>query len=192
VFRTMKRKPLSKRLRFEIFKRDGFKCLYCGATPAQKVLRVDHVQPVAEGGGDEPTNLVTSCFDCNAGKAAVPLEQRQHAAGFATDADREHAEQIRAWLAVQKEIEAARSEVADALQEHWEHHLGPMSQEMYSRLPALSREFSLEQLTQAMAIVARKFGRQDDFEPYWARKHAKYFHGILRNWREGKGWEKPE
>ena len=44
------RRALSKRVRFEIFKRDGFKCLYCGATPAQKVLRVDHVTPVVDGG----------------------------------------------------------------------------------------------------------------------------------------------
>jgi len=181
----VKRKSLSKRLRFEIFKRDGFKCLYCGATPAQKVLRVDHVKPVSDGGGDEVTNLVTACFDCNAGKGPVPLEHQKHAAGFASEADREHAEQIRAWLAVQREIESARSEVADALAEHWEHHLGPMSQEMYDRMPALAREFSIDQLTQAMAIVARKFGRSGKYDSYWAKKHGKYFHGILRNWREG-------
>jgi hypothetical protein len=180
-----KRKGLSKRLRFEIFKRDGFKCLYCGATPAQKVLRVDHVKPVAEGGGDEPTNLVTSCFDCNAGKGPVPLDRQQHAAGFATDADKEHAEQIRAWLAVQKEIGAARAEVANAIAEHWEHHLGPISQKMFDRLPLLAREWTIEQLTQAMAITARKFGRRETFDSYWARKHQEYFSGILRNWREG-------
>jgi hypothetical protein len=28
---------------------------------------------VAEGGGDEETNLVTACFDCNRGKADIPL-----------------------------------------------------------------------------------------------------------------------
>lgn len=27
-----KRKPVSKRTRFEVFKRDGFTCRYCGAT----------------------------------------------------------------------------------------------------------------------------------------------------------------
>src|SRR5947209_7084912 len=80
------RKALSKRTRFEIFKRDGFKCLYCGATPVQKVLRVDHVKPVIEGGSNDPSNLVTSCFDCNAGKGPVPLEERKLLAGFATEA----------------------------------------------------------------------------------------------------------
>lgn len=178
------RKPLSKRTRFEIFKRDGFKCLYCGATPAQKVLRVDHVKPVAEGGGDEPTNLVTACFDCNAGKGPVPLEQRKHEAGFATDADKEHAEQIRAWLEVQKEIESARREVSDAVAEHWDHHLGPISQEMYDRLPKLAREWPIEQLAQAMAITARKLGRMTEYSYRHARDQQRYFHGILRRWRE--------
>lgn len=67
------RKPISKRLRFEVFKRDLFTCQYCGATPPDAIMEVDHIDPVACGGGDEETNLVTACFDCNRGKAAVSL-----------------------------------------------------------------------------------------------------------------------
>ncbi len=184
----MKRKSLSKRLRFEIFKRDGFKCLYCGATPAQKVLRVDHVKPVVDGGGDEPTNLVTSCFDCNAGKGPVPLEHQRHAASFATDADKEHAEQIREWLRVQKEIEAARHEVSEHIEEIWRRHLGDtLTNDMYARFGKLSREWSFELLEAAMAITAKKHGRRPDewgYSPRHAVDVQKYFHGILRNWRD--------
>lgn len=68
-----KRKNLSKRVRFEVFKRDLFTCQYCGATPPDVVLEVDHIDPVAEGGSDEEGNLVTACFNCNRGKAAVLL-----------------------------------------------------------------------------------------------------------------------
>ena len=65
------RASLSKKLRFDVFKRDGFKCSYCGATPSEKVLlEVDHIHPVAEGGGDNIDNLVTACFNCNRGKGA--------------------------------------------------------------------------------------------------------------------------
>lgn len=67
------RKPLSKRLRFEVFKRDAFACQYCGATPPKVILEVDHVDPLANGGSDDIDNLVTACFNCNRGKAAVPL-----------------------------------------------------------------------------------------------------------------------
>lgn len=65
-----KRRGLSKRVRFEVFKRDLFTCQYCGATPPGAVLEVDHIEPVAEGGSDEEGNLVTACWDCNRGKAA--------------------------------------------------------------------------------------------------------------------------
>lgn len=69
----MKRKCLSKRARFEVFKRDGFVCQYCGAHPPDATLEVDHIVPVAEGGPDDPDNLVTACLPCNRGKAAIPL-----------------------------------------------------------------------------------------------------------------------
>lgn len=63
-----KRKSLSKKTRFEVFKRDSFTCQYCGAKAPDVILEVDHITPVAEGGDDDLTNLVTSCFDCNRGK----------------------------------------------------------------------------------------------------------------------------
>lgn len=61
---------VSKRLRYEILRRDNHRCRYCGATAPDVPLRVDHVLPVALGGGDDPSNLVAACQDCNAGKAA--------------------------------------------------------------------------------------------------------------------------
>lgn len=69
-----RRKAISKKVRFEVFKRDGFTCQYCGAHPPQAVLHVDHIVPVAEGGGNEDTNLVTACDRCNLGKSANSLE----------------------------------------------------------------------------------------------------------------------
>lgn len=70
------RSPITKRVRFEIFKRDGFRCVYCGATPMQASLHVDHVVAVVDGGSNEPTNLVTSCEECNVGKGAIPIGRR--------------------------------------------------------------------------------------------------------------------
>lgn len=64
---------LSKRLRFAVFKRDGFACQYCGATPPGATLEVDHIEPVSDGGTNEETNLVTACFNCNRGKANIRL-----------------------------------------------------------------------------------------------------------------------
>jgi len=63
------RKAISKKSRFEIFKRDGFSCQYCGNRPPQPTLEVDHIYPVASGGSNDDSNLITSCFDCNRGKS---------------------------------------------------------------------------------------------------------------------------
>lgn len=69
----MSRKPIGKRLRFTVFKRDLFTCQYCGATPPDAVLEIDHIDPVALGGDNDEGNLVTACRTCNAGKSAIPL-----------------------------------------------------------------------------------------------------------------------
>lgn len=67
-------RSLSKKIRFEVFKRDLFACQYCGRTPPQVVLECDHINPVSKGGSNRQSNLITACFDCNRGKAANPLE----------------------------------------------------------------------------------------------------------------------
>lgn len=79
------RKTISKKLRFEVFKRDSFTCQYCGRMAPDVVLEVDHINPVANGGENEIMNLITSCFDCNRGNgkktlsdsSAIKLQQEQ-------------------------------------------------------------------------------------------------------------------
>lgn len=62
---------VSKRLRYEVLRRDNHTCRYCGATAPDAPLRVDHVTPVALGGADTPDNLVTACEPCNSGKTST-------------------------------------------------------------------------------------------------------------------------
>lgn len=64
-----KRKSLSKKIRFEVFKRDKFTCQYCGKSAPDVVLEIDHIKPVSKGGDNDIMNLVTSCKDCNRGKS---------------------------------------------------------------------------------------------------------------------------
>lgn len=61
---------VSKRLRYEILRRDDNTCRYCGGKAPDVVLTIDHVTPVALGGSDDPSNLVAACKDCNAGKTS--------------------------------------------------------------------------------------------------------------------------
>jgi hypothetical protein len=65
---------LSKKIRFEVFKRDSFTCQYCGRKAPDVILHADHIHPKAEGGTDDVLNLVTSCRDCNLGKGPRTLD----------------------------------------------------------------------------------------------------------------------
>lgn len=65
---------ISKRLRFEILRRDNHTCQYCGEKAPDVTLHVDHVKPKALGGTDSPDNLVTACKECNSGKTSSSLD----------------------------------------------------------------------------------------------------------------------
>jgi hypothetical protein len=81
---------VSKRLRYEILRRDNHTCRYCGGSAPDVVLTVDHVVPTALGGGDDPTNLVAACKDCNAGKTSTSPDAPL-VADVSEDAKRWHA-----------------------------------------------------------------------------------------------------
>lgn len=61
---------VTKRLRYEVLRRDGHACRYCGRSAPEVRLTVDHVVPTALGGSDDSSNLVAACSDCNSGKSA--------------------------------------------------------------------------------------------------------------------------
>lgn len=65
---------VSKRLRFEILRRDNHTCRYCGRSAPEVKLTIDHVVPETLGGTDDPSNLVAACGDCNSGKSSVPAD----------------------------------------------------------------------------------------------------------------------
>ena len=67
------RKSISKKIRFEVLKRDKFTCQYCGQQSPEVILHLDHIKPVSKGGKNTLLNLVTSCVDCNLGKGAREL-----------------------------------------------------------------------------------------------------------------------
>lgn len=93
---------LTKKIRFEVFKRDAFTCQYCGESAPKVVLNVDHIKPVSAGGDNNVMNLITSCFECNQGKKARLLTddsvvEKQMAQIKAVNAKREQLEMMLAW-----------------------------------------------------------------------------------------------
>lgn len=68
-FNGMKeREKMTKSIRYDVLKRDNYKCKICGKSGDESKLTVDHILPVAKGGKTEMSNLQTLCHDCNAGK----------------------------------------------------------------------------------------------------------------------------
>lgn len=65
------RRTVPLNVRYSILRRDGERCVLCGASPRDNsivVLEVDHIIPVSKGGDDSLSNLRTLCKDCNQGK----------------------------------------------------------------------------------------------------------------------------
>jgi len=66
------REKMTSQLRYQIIKRDGYRCRACGfAVQDGARLHVDHIVAVANGGKTKPDNLQTLCASCNIGKGAA-------------------------------------------------------------------------------------------------------------------------
>lgn len=67
-----KRTHIPRGLRKEVFKRDNYTCVECGASKDDgATLHIDHKIPVSKGGTDELDNLQTLCSKCNLNKSDV-------------------------------------------------------------------------------------------------------------------------
>jgi len=97
--------PITKTLRFEVFKRDGFRCQYCGKTPPSVTLEIDHIQPRSKKGRDDINNLITSCFDCNRGKRDIVLERVPNTVAFNLEILKEKEVQLREYNRFVQKIE---------------------------------------------------------------------------------------
>ena len=65
-------RAISDKLRYQVLKRDNFKCCACGASPAKDPsveLHIDHIIPWSKGGESTLKNLQTLCSKCNIGKS---------------------------------------------------------------------------------------------------------------------------
>lgn len=59
----VERGKVTNKVRFAIYKRDGYRCRKCGR--ATNDLEIDHIFPISKGGKSEFSNLQTLCHSCN-------------------------------------------------------------------------------------------------------------------------------
>lgn len=118
----MSRESISKKLRFDVFKRDGFQCQYCGSTPPAVVLELDHIHPVSKGGKGQEDNLITSCFDCNRGKAAGLLTTAPQSVADKAAVIAEKMAQLKAFEKMQRAKRKAEEESIDMVEQAYSNH----------------------------------------------------------------------
>ncbi|GAA0696228.1 HNH endonuclease signature motif containing protein [Dyella marensis] len=156
---SAKRKQLSKRIRFEVFKRDSFACQYCGAHPPETVLHVDHIVPVADGGQNDMDNLVTSCDTCNLGKGAISLQSVPASLESRAADVAEREEQIRGYAEVmaakRERIHDQAWDVADIFIDHF--RLDGIRKDWLQSIKQFVEKIGVDECIRAMEIaVARK------------------------------------
>jgi len=170
------RKAISKKTRFDIFKRDGFTCQYCGDHPPRAVLHVDHIVPVAEGGGNETDNLTTSCDSCNLGKGARSLESVPASLSSRAEEVKEREAQLRGYsdvMAAKRErIEDETWQVADMFIESFS--LDGLRKDWFQSIKTFVEKIGAHECIRAMEIaISRK--------PWSKGPCFMYFCGICWN-----------
>lgn len=168
---------ISKRLRFEVFKRDQFQCQYCGRTPPSVTLEADHVVPRKHKGPDSVDNLVTSCADCNRGKAAVPLTEMPSSMVGRMAEMKEKREQLVAFNDFLAEQEVFIQKQIDEIQEEYGSlYPGWCLKESFEKgtLKRFLRNLTVTEIKTALGIA---YGRCRDED-----KAIKYWCGICWNW----------
>ena len=126
----MKRQSLSKKVRFEVFKRDSFTCQYCGKKAPEVILVVDHIEPIAKGGSDDMLNLITSCFDCNSRKSDRTLDDTTvlHKQLKQLAELQERKQQIEMMFEWQKSLMSLDDQVVEELSLFWHERVDPHGQ----------------------------------------------------------------
>ena len=149
--------PISKKIRFEVFKRDSFTCQYCGMAAPDVILHVDHIDPKSKGGSDGILNLLTSCSSCNSGKGARPLTDMTvlQKRKSMLDSLQERREQIEMMLQWQRGLENLDDDTADQLAAFWtELTTCGLTDMGLHDLKAWVKKFKMQEIMEAMRISA--------------------------------------
>jgi len=188
----MKRKSISKRLRFKIFNRDEFTCMYCWRTPEKHniTLEVDHKISVKHWWWNEEENLTTSCFDCNRWKRCDSVIK------WDLEETKNELEEIKERLEQIKYISKLKDKIRKKTKELDDNKFNFINNTMWwytdefihkvkTRIKNQSNKhnYPLELLQECLEITEDKFRFQESF---YQDDYIKYFHWVLRSKIENK------
>lgn len=173
---------ISKTIRFEVFKRDGFKCSYCGKAPPTVILEVDHIQPKSKKGKDDINNLLTACFDCNRGKKNILLDKAPPKLKENLDVLKEQEQQLREYRKFIKKIERRFQKDIEDINFIYSEYFGGWEFSDNFKKFSLKRFLQLlpkHQIIEALQIAYNKYPTNKD-------RVIPYFCGICWNKIKGK------
>lgn len=182
----MERIPISKKIRFEVFKRDQFTCQYCGRMAPDVILEVDHIDPVAEGGTNDIMNLITSCRDCNRGKGKNKLSdkkiislQQQSLKELAEK--REQLEMVAEW---KKELLNYNTQAINMLSDYFEQLTGSsVNEHGRNNINVWLKRFGVEKIMTAMENSVKTYCKEFSYEEI--EKAFKKIPGVCINCEKG-------
>lgn len=158
------KKPIGKKLRAEVFKRDSFCCQYCGRSAPDVILEVDHLKPIPEGGKNEMRNLITTCRECIRGKENARKDNSQMviARKAAMDDWNEKRFQMEMMLQWKRESEKLMDEQIDLIEtlilDNPEKYR--LSDRERKEIKALIRRFGFPLVTEASEIAETQYHRE--------------------------------
>lgn len=200
------RKPISKKTRFEVFKRDSFKCQYCGRSSPDVILHIDHIKAVSKGGDNNLINLITSCADCNGGKSNRALDDdsalaKQRAQLEELNVKREQLELMLKW---REGLKGMVDDQIAIIAKEWKERIPkyPMKDHGIQGAKRLLKKYSLDDILSALETSVDQYLPHDEdkitcetVDMIWGkifgilevrswpeeRRAAHYIKGILRN-----------
>lgn len=173
--------PVSKSLRFDIFRRDSFTCQYCGSKPPDVILEIDHITPLSQGGEDDPANLITSCNSCNRGKSAKILQPADQPHDL--DLDYLEAEQrlteLERYKEIKQRLDKALENTISNLQSFFGNYMKTKQIPDANKFRWLLYYHDPDEIEKAI-VLADGQSVYSSPEEKW-----RYACGILKNWRRG-------
>lgn len=171
-----KRIGISPKTRFEVFKRDSFKCQYCGRSSPDVLLQVDHIHPVSKGGDNDILNFITSCVECNIGKGARTLDDNSIIKKQKQQLDElnEKREQLKMMMDWRRALIKEQDECLELIKERYEIVFrAKLAQQGICELRRILNRFGLEETLIAIDIASTRSLDPED--------RKKYIWGICRN-----------
>ncbi len=182
------RKTISKKIRFEVFKRDSFTCQYCGKSAPDVILEIDHIKPVSKGGTNDILNLVTSCKECNSGKSNTELDDDSVVAKQKRQLDEmnERYEQLKMMVEWRDNLRNIKNMEFESVCSEWESSTDYTLTDLgKTNIRKLVKKYSMNIIFEAIDIACTSYLEYDNDAKCWSlysiEKAFNKLPGICRN-----------